>query len=326
MGPMISWTNASFTDQGATEDFYLDMEIGTDTSDNGNNTFSVQLPDDIRIAAGSAVYIDDGRYGGLVQKRISNSAVEGILQWEGRTWEGVLADRVLVPDAGQAYNTASGTDKQCITDLLARLGVTDLFEAGDGTGTAISYQYPRYPDGFTALVKMLASKGLRPTFYVDTSDSTAKVVVDSVAIATLGEVADADLADVEICADLDPYNHAIGLGQGEGVNRTVLHRYADSSGNVSTTKSITGMLERVIRYENVNDDAEALAEDLEDFLKDLQGQGTVEVDISDEAEAALCDKVTAYDSRVNASVTVPITKQVVKVEGGIMTVSCEAAE
>jgi len=282
----------------------------------------------VRIAAGSAVYIDGGRYGGLVQKRISNSAVDGVLQWEGRTWEGVLSDRIVCPDAGQAYYTASGTDSACIGALLTKLGVTSLFEAGDGTGTNVSYQYP-YPnklDGFTALVKMLASKGLRPTFSVDNSGSSVKVVVDSAAIATIGEVADADLADVEICADMNPYNHAIGLGQGELQNRTVLHRYADSSGNVSTTKTITGMLERVTVYENVNDDAEALADDLEDYLEDLQGQGTVEVSVRDGSEAQLCDRVTAYDSRVNASVTVPISKQVVKVQNGIMTVSCEAGE
>ena len=98
MEQLAVWTNASYVEQGATSDFYLDLEcsaVGMNDDPQEGNTFAVQLPESVRIAADSALFVDGTPWGGIVQRRVSDTTVEGVLQWEGRTWHGVLADRIV---------------------------------------------------------------------------------------------------------------------------------------------------------------------------------------------------------------------------------------
>lgn len=329
MEPLIVYTNASLVEQGGEEKFYLDMDMQTFEAYDGQedgNSFSLQLPENVMLSKKCLVHVDGTGLGGFVQRRVSDTAVDDLLQWEGRTFQGFMQDRVLVPDAGQDYNTASGTDAQCISDLLTRLGLTGMYSVGTTTGTAISYQYERYPDGWTALQKMLASVGLVPTFEVVHSGGAVKVSVGSKAARTLDEVADGELADVEITADFMPYNHIIARGKGDLHDQDIVHRYADANGNISTTQTFTGDLERVYRYDSFSADHDDLIEGAEEKLADLQGQGEVEVTLDPDADVSLGDYVTAYDQRIGATVTAKVTGCVVKIENGTMTCAFSAGE
>ena len=323
MGPLAVWTDASLKEKGAEADFYLDCEFGVDTEDECNNTFSVQLPDDVEIVSDALLFVDGTEFGGIVQRRVSDTT-QGVMQWEGRTWHGVLADRIVQPAAGNDYFTLSGTDAQCITALISHLGLSTLFEVGDTTSTALgTYQFPRYCDGFTGLCKMLASKSLKPTFSVKRTGGTVSVKIGSAAIRTLGEVADGDVADMQMTAQFTPYNHVIGLGQGELHEREVVHRYADASGNISQMQSITGLRERVLVYDNPSAESADLIEGAEERLKSYQGEGEVDVDLMEGYEADICDYVKAYDRRIDATVTALVSKKVVQIQNGVTTVSCE---
>jgi len=322
-GELAVWTNAEYKEIAGEHDFYLDMEFGTDTDDEGNNTFSVQLPEDVRLSQDGAFFVDGTEYGGLIQRRVSDTA-QDVLQWEGRTWQGVLADRIVQPAAGNDYFTLSGTDEQCITALISHLGLSSLFDVGDTTGTSISFQFPRYCDGFVGLCKMLASASLKPTFSVSRTGGTVSVLVGASAQLTLGEAADGEVADVQMSAEFTPYNHVIALGQGELRDREVVHRYADVYGNISGTQTITGLRERVLVYDNPSAESSDLIEGAEERLRECQGQGTVEVLLEDGFEADICDMVAAYDQRINASVTALVTKKVIQIENGELSVACEA--
>ena len=329
MEQLAVYTNASYVEQGATGDFYLDLEcnsLGVNDDPTDGNTFAVQLPESIRIAADSALFIDGTPWGGIIQRRVSDTTVDGVLQWEGRTWHGILADRIVEPPAGSAYYTSTGTDTACVTALISKLGLSTLFEAGTGTGAAISYQHPRYKCGWTCLLKMLESVGERPEFRVVRTGGTVKVLIDCVTASTLDELADGELADVEMTAEFRPYNHVIGLGQGELQNRDVVHYYADSSGVISSTKSITGMAERVTVYDNPSAEHDDLVDGAIEHLRDLQGQGEVDVSLDEGANVAIGDYVKAYDQRIDESVTSMVTGCVVKVENGIITCAWSAGE
>ena len=329
MGPLAVWSNASYVEQGATEDFYLDLEVkalsvNDDAAD--SNTFSVQLPEDVRINSESAFFVDGTPWGGIVQRRVSDTAVEGVLQWEGRTWQGVWADRIVEPAAGQDYYTSTGTDTACVTALITKLGLGTLFQVGTGTGASVNYQHPRYKNGWTCLLKMLASIGEKPEFRISRTGGTVKVLVDCVAASTLDELADGELADVEMTAEFRPYNHIIGLGKGELSQRDVVHYYADSSGNVSSTKSITGMGERVTVYDSPSSEHADLVDGAMERLAELQGQGEVNVTLDEEADVTLGDYVNAYDQRIDASVTAMVSSCVVKIEDGITTCAWSAGD
>ncbi len=329
MGVLIVWTDASFTEQGATEDFSLDLEcsaLGINDDAGRGNTFAVQLPESVRIAADSALFIDGSPWGGLVQRRVSDTSVEGVLMWEGRTWQGVLADAIVQPASGSDYYTSSGTDAECVDALMASLGLDGLFAAGTGTGAAVSYQHPRYANGWTCLLRMLASVGERPEFRIDRTGGTARVLIDCVEAAELDEIADGEFADMAMTAEMRPYNHVIGLGQGELAERDVVHYYADAAGNVSATQTFTGAAERTFVYDNPSAEHDRLIEGAMEHLADLQGQGEVSVTLDDDAQVAIGDYVKAYDQRIDASVTAMVTGCVVKVEDGIVTCAWSAGE
>lgn len=324
MEPMIVWTDADFTEQGAERDFALDLACGI--GDDPENDFVLELPDDVRIAANSAVFVDGTPWGGVVYGRTSDTSTPGTLQWSGRTWQGVWGDRILFTSSGDGYVTSSGTVAACISSLVSTLGLSWLFDVGDCPDATISYRHTRHPDGWTALWRMLASANLRPTFAVDRKGGTVRVLVGAVEPTEHEELADSELADFALDRTFTPYNHVIALGKGEGTARDVVHRYADASGNVSSTQSLTGPKERVLLDDYPNAEHDDLVEHAEDLLKDAQAASAVDIQLAADADVALGDTVSAYDQRVDERVTTTVSKAVLKVQNGISTVAWEAAE
>ena len=321
--PYIVWTNDSFIDQGATSDFYLDLECGT--TENFSDTFSLQLDEDIRIAPNSAVYVDGSEWGGLVQRRITSTGNESVFQWEGRTWHGVWNDKVIQPDSGQDYYIISGTVSTCVSTLVTRLSLGAVFAAGNCPNETITnYQFHRYVTGYVGLCEMLASVGLRPEFRVASNSGVATVYVDVKEIETLAELADGELAVIEMTAEFLPPNHVIGLGTGELHNRNVVHYYANASGVVSTTQTFTGIKERIIKFDSPAAEDAQLREGAIKELQDQQTAGEVEVTLADGTFANLGDYIIGYDQRIDAKLTVPVVGQVVQIENGVTTITCTA--
>lgn len=322
--PYLVWTNSSFVEQGATQDFYLDLECGV--TDDFNDTFAIQVDDEIQLHRNDAVYIDGTQWGGLVLRRITSTDVS-VFQWEGRTWHGVFADKIIEPASGQDYYYANGSVSDCVSALITKLKIDDLFAVGDcPTATISNYRFGRYVDGYIGLTKMLANVGLRPEFRVGWDNGAIRVYVDVKSIETLDEIADGELATIEMTAEFLPPNHVIGLGQGELHERNVVHYYANSSGVVSATQTLFDMDERVIVYDNPSADDDSLREGAIERLEDLQTSGEVEVSLDDGTFANIGDYIVGYDQRIDQSVTVPVVGQVVQVDDGVLTISCTAGE
>lgn len=321
--PYLVWTDETFTEQGATQDFYMDLDCGTDET--YSNTFAIQLDCDIRIKPNAAVFVDGAEWGGLVQRRITDTGNNSVFQWEGRTWHGVLSDKIIEPASGQDYYIANGTVSECVSALITKLSLGELFACGDCPSESISnYQFHRYVDGYVGLCEMLASVDLRPSFRTSRTGGVLKVMIDVGEIATLDEIADGELANIEMTAEFLPPNHVIGLGKGELHERYVVNYYANASGVVSTTQTFTGVDERVIKYDSPSAENADLQEGAQKFLQDAQTAGEVEVNLNESDVANIGDLIVGYDQRVDARVTVPVVGQVVKIENGVTTISCKA--
>lgn len=316
MDAMMTWTDASMKELGAVESFALDMEINLDPDgQEQSNDFVLSLPIEIKPEADSAVFLEGTQWGGLVQGRASDTDVADLMEWRGRTWWGVWADRVLVPDPGQVYNVSSGTVAECISDLITRLGLGDLFTVGECPQSSISYTHKRYPNGLDALYDMLASADLKPIFE-SVQDDGLKVLVNAEAIATATEQVDGEYVSMAMFRAFTVYNHIIALGEGEGLSRVVRHFYADASGNVSGTQTITGLAERTYKYDYPSASSEEIDEQAVEKLKEFQGQGEVSVKLPNGSGLHLGDLVQAYDPRIDESVTARVTTCVVKVANG----------
>ena len=119
-------TDAQGVDRESVADYKLDSAWGSDEND-FELTVSGRL-----IESGSYVYLDGGECGGVVDAlKDSLKRGESTLTYSGRTWHGMLANKILAPDSGKDYLTVSGSASSVIGSLISRVGLDAVFEAVD---------------------------------------------------------------------------------------------------------------------------------------------------------------------------------------------------
>lgn len=289
------------------DDYELDLAYGSDEND-----FKLTcLP---QPAAGALIMMDGTEYGGMVTVRATDGSVEG------PTWHGMLARRILQPDAGKDYLIVSGNAATILNTLFKRIGLDSLFTADASTVTIGNWQFDRYTDAYTGITKMLTANNakLRLTWLDGHVHAIAKPVDH------YGDTIDSDLLTFQASLDAQPVNHLIGLGQGDLHDRVIVHWYADANGKVSQSKTLTGLAEYTAIYDYNNAQADELNEKTKEKLEELQTQGGVSVTLNDRSLSMdVGDTVTGRDNRLGITITVPISKKIVKVNNGIMSVDYE---
>lgn len=309
-------TDASHVDQASLEDFTLDAAWGADEND-------FELTVDRLIDAGSYVYFDGGECGGVVDS-LKDSLKDGrsTLTYGGRTWHGMLANKILEPDKGKDYLTVSGTASTVIGSLISRVGLDAVFDAVDaptaGAQTIKSYQFDRYVDAYSGLRKMCAASGLK----LRLAYASGKVRVWAEPAAHYGDSIDSDLIDFDATRTWRKPNHMIGLGKGELRNRIVSHWYADSKGNVTQTQTFKGLDEITQVYDYSNAETAELNQKTCEKLQDLQSEGEVKVTVHEDSGIVfdVGDTVTARDNLTGITVNATISKKIVKVSDGVLSV------
>lgn len=314
-------TDASHVDQASLEDFTLDAAWGADEND-------FELTVDRLIDAGSYVYFDGGECGGVVDS-LKDSLKDGrsTLTYGGRTWHGMLANKILEPDKGKDYLTVSGTASTVIGSLISRVGLDSVFDAvvppdGSGDPTIKQYQFDRYADCYTGLQKMCEASGLK----LRLAYASGKVRVWAEPAAHYGDSIDSDLIDFDATRTWRKPNHLIGLGKGDLAARVVVHWYADAKGTVSQTQSLRGVDEITQVYDYSNAETAELNQKTREKLQDLQSEGEVKVTVHEDSGIVfdVGDTVTARDNLTGITVNATISKKIVKVSGGVMSVDYEA--
>ena len=313
-------TDASHVDQASLEDFTLDAAWGADEND-------FELTVDRLIDAGSYVYFDGGECGGVVDS-LKDSLKDGrsTLTYGGRTWHGMLANKILEPDRGKDYLTVSGTASTVIGSLISRVGLDGVFDAVDsptaGAQTIKSYRFDRYTDCYTGLRRMCAANGLK----LRLAYASGRVNIWAEPVAHYGDSIDSDLIDFDATRTWRKPNHLIGLGKGDLAARVVVHWYADAKGTVSQTQSLRGVDEITQVYDYSSAETAELNQKTCEKLQDLQSEGEVKVTVHEDSGIVfdVGDTVTARDNLTGITVTASIVKKIVKVSGGVMSVDYEA--
>lgn len=311
-------TDAQHRDMVAIRDCTLDLAFGSDEND---FQLTVHEPD-ASLEAGAFVYVDGTEYGGIIDS--TGSSLEGgvaAVAYEGRTWHGLLASRIIQPSSGQDYWTVSGDATDCVQKVIDRIGLGEVMTTSPARASGLtvsSYKFDRYTDAYTGLKKMLESCGGKLHMVYD----SGMLRLSALPIATYGGV-DSDLIDYSYDRDWHPVNHLICLGTGEGKDRVVVHLYADTEGVVSETQSITGLDEVQAVYDYSNADRAELVEKGREKLEALQAQGGVDVRIHDGLDLDIGDLVASHDRLSGIDVTAQVTKKIVKLAHGVLTVSYE---
>lgn len=311
-------TDANHRDLLAIRDCTLDLAFGSDEND---FQLTVHEPD-ASLDAGAFVYVDGTEYGGIIDS--TGGSLESnvpTVTYEGRTWHGLLASRIIQPSSGQDYWTVSGDATDCIQKVIDRIGLDDVMTTSPARASGLtvsSYRFDRYTDAYTGLRRMLESCGGKLRMAYD----SGMLRLSAMPIATYGGV-DSDLLDYSYDRDWHPVNHLICLGTGEGKDRIVVHLYADKQGAVSETQSITGLDEVQAVYDYSNADRDELLEKGREKLEALQAQGGVDVRIHDGLDLDIGDVVASHDRLSGIDVTAQVTKKIVKLSHGVLTVSYE---
>mgnify|MGYP001107282440 CR=1 FL=1 len=296
--------------------YTLDLAFGS-----GENDFDLQV-EDAALKAGSRIMIDGTEYGGIIDD--TDVDVDGGLStvtWHGRDWHGVLASKIIEPDGNNDYLTLSGTIPVIMRTLVSRAGLQGLFAVTEESADhKTPCQFDRYVDLYSGLVKMLRASGLKLRLRNDGD----KVAMSAMPVRTIGDSIDSDLIDFTVKQAAHPINHLICLGKGELKDRTVIHWYADANGTFSHTQTLKGLDERTATYELSNAEADELEDKGRQKFQELRNTSTIDVDIPDGIDADVGDLVTGRDNNTGLVVTAEISKKIVKVSGGVLTVTYES--
>lgn len=221
----LIYMNAQNEDVGVLHDYEFDLAFGKDEND-------FQLTLDRHLCGfGYYVYIDGTEYGGIIDSINVNTATQNAV-YKGRTWHGILENKILCPDDGTDYLTLNGEANSVLAELIERMDLTDLFSASeDDSGVLIDgYEMNRFIKGYKGIRKMLESVycKLKITFRQGKVQLSAVPRVDY----SNNEEFDSSQVDFSIAKNDRPCNHLVCLGSGELKDRHVIHLFTDENGGI----------------------------------------------------------------------------------------------
>lgn len=306
----LIYADGDRTDLGVLQDYTLDLAFGSDEND---FRCTISLGEHC-CHAGYYLYLEDTEYGGIVDILDVDTDADTV-SYEGRTWHGILAGKILCPDKGKDYLTLSGEANAVLGHLVERMGLADLFEASAEVSdiTINNYRMDRYIDGYAGIWKMLASSGGKLQF----SYNGSKVILSAVPLVdhSKDEEWDSSQLTFRVAKNANPVNHMICLGRGELSEREVIHLYADRDGSISYIPTLTGGSEVAAVYDNSN--AESVDELEQGGRKRLQEEyeaaGAVQIHFEAGQEYDIGDIVGARETVTGVYVSRPIVKKIVTV-------------
>lgn len=288
----------------------------------GENDFELSLPDRYQqmVEHGDLWQVDGTAYGGVIDTvSVDSDTTASTVTFKGRSWHGVLAAKILQPDKGQDYLSYKGSVSGLLAMLVKRCNLTSLLSVdAPQDDVQVSVQFDRYVSAYDGLCKELSRYGLRLSFTcVDNSVHVSAVSCQRV-----------DSSDLRLPLranrEYRRTNHLIGLGKGELRERTVVHWYADANGKVSQTQSLFGLDEVTDIYDYSNAEAAELNQKTKEELESRQaGTGSLELTLPDNIGWDVGDQVSQLDPIAGVSVVATISKVIVKLHDGVLSVSYE---
>lgn len=314
------WTDADRVDRGVILDYSLDLAYGT--GEDPEDDFELTPLDGTRLSEGCLWYVDGTSWGGVVDSCSFDTSGAGSLAYRGRSWQGVLAGKVVCPPPGSEHYRMEGEANAAIAALISSVGLSGVATVPSGdSGVTLGHDLDRFCTAWDGLSDACREAGARPELRF----SGGMLVVTAVLRRTWGSEADSDLLDLSGERDWRPVNHLVCAGEGEGGERSVVHLYADAAGAVSRTQTLTGLDERAELYEYTSADEGDLVENGTKRLSEYQGQGEFEVTVTDGSlDMEVGDVAVGRASELGIVVEAEITKKIVRATGLTAAVSYEA--
>ncbi len=316
----LIYTNSQRVDLGVLLAHSLDLSFGTDENE---NNFTIELgKSEPMLEDGSIIYIEGTEYGGIVDGMRSTSTGE-VRTHIGRTWHGILNDKIICPDPGADYLTVDGEAHALIGEMLLRLGLGELFKARTASsGINIrKYQFARYVRGYDGLRAMLASASAK--LKMSWSGAMLELYAEPIVDYT-DQPVDGDEAALTVERYGSKVNHLICLGSGNLAERQVLHLYVDQFGRIGTTQYYTGLAEIAEIYDYAN--ASSLDELREYGMKqltELRDNDKVELTAYEGSglEYDIGDIIGGTDTTTGNTASAVVTQKIVNIKNGAVSIN-----
>lgn len=175
-------------------------------------------------------YIDGTEYGGIIDK-ISHDTESDEIVYTGRNFRGILATRIIEPETNEDFMTVDGNIEDIINLLLTQVGLSDLFVAIPSEIEINQYQFERYTDLYSGIIKMLDTVNCKLKLKYDALDCKCHVGVELVDdFSDYLTYCKENTVNFKISSNKGGVNHLICLGQGELKERYVIHLFTDEYG------------------------------------------------------------------------------------------------
>lgn len=233
----LIYATAERVDIGVLHDYEFDLAYGADENDfeltialNSHcceDDYIVYMIDpDNRYEVGT-------EYGGIIDSIEVDTNAQTVT-YSGRTWHGVLSEKVIEPEEEQDFRTVDGNANDVLTELLEDLDLTDLFAVTtEPTEIEIeSYQFPRYVDAYSGICDMLAEFGGKLKLVYDSLQRKVVISAEWLVDYSMDGEWDSSQVTFRINKRINPVNHLVCLGQGDLRDRAVIHLFTDENGGI----------------------------------------------------------------------------------------------
>lgn len=297
---------------------YIDLELGE------NNDFELEFSTDAwkeeAYNWGYRIFIPNTEYGGLLEER-KTSTGQGTVTWLGYTWRGLLSQKIIQQPDNQTHLVVSGDANKIIKDIIGRRFDSLFVVETEVSGIEFkNYQFDRYCTVLDGLEKMLASKQAR--LKISYKQGTpglldSAVLLSAVPITDWSEYLEYS-QDGRLTFTTEDYrrgiNHLICVGEGEGIERQILHLYVQKDGSIGETQYYTGLEEREALYSYTSmEDLEQLKKDGIKHLESLRNYSGMEAHINN-VDVDIGDIVGGRDRVTGMSIQQPVFGKILTVK------------
>lgn len=297
---------------------YIDLELGE------NNDFELEFSTDAwkeeAYNWGYRIFIPNTEYGGLLEER-KTSTGQGTVTWLGYTWRGLLSQKIIQQPDNQTHLVVSGDANKIIKDIIGRRFDSLFVVETEVSGIEFkNYQFDRYCTVLDGLEKMLASKQAR--LKISYKQGTpglldSAVLLSAVPITDWSEYLEYS-QDGRLTFTTEDYrrgiNHLICAGEGEGIERQILHLYVQKDGSIGETQYYTGLEEREALYSYTSmEDLEQLKKDGIKHLESLRNYSGMEAHINN-VDVDIGDIVGGRDRVTGMSIQQPVFGKILTVK------------
>ena len=214
-------------DVGILDCYTMDMAYGDD-----ENNFECVIDRTSHCCeAGYYLYVEGKEYGGIIDSiKVDTESDE--ITYIGRTWHGILENKIICPEEGQDYLVLYGDANEVLQQLIENMHLSSLFVAStEESGIDIpAYQMNRYITGYTGIRKMLRESDAK--LNVQWKDGMVELSAVPRIDYSQDEEFDTSQVDFSITKNFRPVNHIICLGQGDLADRAVIHVFTDENGGI----------------------------------------------------------------------------------------------